>query len=106
MDRKRFLKLFGLGVAGIATAKIVINETKRVGELSGVIGENDIQFYAGNEPFANGPFKVTKENIIVDNSRHFIIRVDEKGMRNFHNALNEYVKYSDYKNIYIEDING
>lgn len=54
MDRKRFLKLFGLGAAGIATVKIVIEETKKPFVTDG---------YTVNRPLRHG---VRQEGYAID----------------------------------------
>jgi len=88
MDRKRFLKLFGLGVAVIATAKIVIDQTKKVDEN---------KYIAGCDPYnksSRSGIGIMKQ---IENQRNFIIYTGEKGQEAFNKAIKEYT--NNYINI-------
>lgn len=96
MDRKRFLKLFGLGVAGIATARITIKEENKI------------------TTSLDAPFIVTKEGILktrtgslngivvgpgllnqieYSNINSYAFYAGLEGQESFDKAIKEYVKY-------------
>lgn len=92
MDRKRFLKLFGLGCAGIATAKIIANEVKAVDTSKYIIGCDP---YNIKDKSYGVIISNSTHQAIIDNywERNWIIKTNEYRMKEFHNTMIEFAKH-------------
>jgi len=95
MKRKRFLKLFGLGVASIATVKIVIDETDRLKPIKEF--KEVVKLRNNLSTIRCGPGLLAQ--VEQANKRDYEMWTREHGMREFDKAFKEYAKalYNEHK---------